>query len=330
MIELHSNWQKQLAEVVTSPEALLEQLNLTPEECGFSATARQSFALRVPRPYLDKIEKGNPRDPLLLQILPHHQEELITPGYSADPLDEQDAVIPGLLHKYKGRVLLMYKTGCAINCRYCFRRHFPYRENHLNQQRLQEVIGYLEQHQDIHEVILSGGDPLMASDQQLKKLIEALEKIPHLRRLRIHSRLPVTLPSRLDASFARLFEESSLQHVLVFHINHPNELDETFARGCTRLRQAGVTLLNQSVLLKEVNDDVVTLKNLSERLFECGILPYYLHQLDKVQGAAHFEVGDDRARDLMCQLLGELPGFLLPRLVRENGGESSKTPLISS
>jgi EF-P beta-lysylation protein EpmB len=236
-------------------------------------------------------------------------------------------VVPGLLHKYRNRALLLVKGGCAVNCRYCFRRHFPYAENQGNKRNWQAALEYIAAHPQLDEIIFSGGDPLMAKDHELDWLLTQLEAIPHIKRLRIHSRLPVVIPARITDALAARFASSSLQVLLVNHINHANEIDADFRAAMARLRQAGVTLLNQSVLLRGVNDNAHTLAALSNALFDAGVMPYYLHVLDKVQGAAHFMVEDEEARAIMRELLTLVSGYMVPRLAREIGGEPSKTPL---
>ena len=324
---LHINWQKELGQAFTSPEQLLAYLKIDPAPWHAGFAARRLFPMRVPRPFADKMQKGDAQDPLLRQVLPLGEEFNQVPGFVTDPLEEHDSALPGLLHKYRSRVLLVVRGGCAINCRYCFRRHFPYAENSPDQAGWQEALAYIAAHPEINEVILSGGDPLMAKDEHLARLFDALAAIPHLKRLRIHTRLPVVIPARLTNTLRDLLSSSRLQAVMVLHINHANELDEDLSQRLSSWRQADITLLNQSVLLAGVNDDAATLCDLSERLFSAGILPYYLHQLDKVAGAAHFLVSDNKAKALMAELLAELPGFLVPKLVREIGGEANKTPL---
>ncbi len=262
-----------------------------------------------------------------MQVLTSRQEFIDAPGYSTDPLDEQNNVVPGLLHKYKNRALLLVKGGCAVNCRYCFRRHFPYQDNQGNKRNWQAALEYIADHPELDEIIFSGGDPLMAKDHELAWLIAELEKIPHLRRLRIHSRLPVVIPARITDVLCQLLGETRLQVLLVTHINHAQEIDDALRDAMHKLKRAGVTLLNQSVLLRGVNDNAQTLATLSNALFDAGILPYYLHVLDKVQGAAHFFVSDEEARALMRNLLPLVSGYLVPKLAREIGGEPSKTPL---
>jgi len=321
-------WQDEMADLVTDPQELLDLLQLAPEQLPQLAAAADLFQLRVPRPYLQRIRPGDPRDPLLLQVLPSAHELQPTPGFSDDPLQEASAnPVPGVVHKYRGRLLLITAGQCAVNCRYCFRRAFPYSDNHLNRSQWQQALEYIRSQQDLREVILSGGDPLVMSDRQLGWLAGELAQIPQLDKLRIHTRLPIVAPSRVNSEFLDWFAGSHLKPVLVLHCNHAHEIDDEVAAALARLRAAGVTLLNQSVLLKGVNDDEETLAALSERLFDTGVLPYYLHQLDRVQGAAHFEVSDARARDLVEQLRQRLPGYLVPRLVREIPAEKSKTPL---
>ncbi|MDD1795839.1 EF-P beta-lysylation protein EpmB [Enterovibrio sp. ZSDZ42] len=324
---VEKKWLKEIANAVSDPQILLQQLEIepTPWMTGFSA--RTLFSQRVPQSFIDRMEKGNPNDPLLRQVLPVIEEFEEAIGFTIDPLDEQDNDVPGLLHKYKNRVLMIVKGGCAINCRYCFRRHFPYEDNKGGKETWRKTIAYLQDHPEVDEVILSGGDPLMAKDHELQWLIEAIESVPHIKRLRIHSRLPVVIPSRVTLALTHMLQSSRLGVVLVTHINHANEIDDELRASMAKLKIAGVTLLNQSVLLRGVNDSVEALKNLSNSLFDAGILPYYLHVLDKVKGAAHFLVADEEAKMLMSGLIKEVSGYLVPRLTREIGGRDSKTPL---
>ena len=322
------DWLSQLADVITSPDELLRLLDLDADETLLAGReARRLFALRVPRAFVARMEKGNPNDPLLRQVLTSQEEFISTPGYSTDPLDEQNSVVPGLLHKYRNRALLLVKGGCAVNCRYCFRRHFPYADNQGNKRNWQGALDYITQHPELDEIIFSGGDPLMAKDHELDWLMTQLESIPQIKRLRIHSRLPIVIPARITEPLVARFAASSLQILLVNHINHGNEIDEEFSQAMARLRKAGVTLLNQSVLLRGVNDNAFTLAALSNKLFDAGIIPYYLHVLDKVQGGAHFMVSDSEARAIMRELMASISGYLVPKLTREIGGEPSKTTL---
>ncbi|MGF1706661.1 EF-P beta-lysylation protein EpmB [Enterovibrio baiacu] len=324
---VEQKWLKEIANAVSDPQILLQQLDIEamPWMSGFSA--RALFSQRVPQSFIARMEKGNPNDPLLRQVLPVVEEFEETPGFTTDPLEEQDNDVPGLLHKYKNRVLMIVKGGCAVNCRYCFRRHFPYQDNKGSKETWRETIAYLHAHPEVDEVILSGGDPLMAKDHELKWLVDSIETVPHVKKLRIHTRLPVVIPSRVTAALATLLENTRLKVVLVTHINHANEINDELRNAMATLRQANVILLNQGVLLRGVNDSVDALKNLSNALFEAGILPYYLHVLDRVKGAAHFLVSDDEARSLMAGLLQEVSGYLVPKLTREVGGKASKTPL---
>lgn len=321
-----ADWQQALARGFRSASGLLEFLGLPPEP-GAGAGERL-FPTRVPRGFAARMRPGDRHDPLLLQVLPLAAEAETVPGFVSDPLAEQSAMpVPGLLHKYRGRALLTVTGACAVHCRYCFRRHFPYAEANPGAGDWQGALDYLRADPDIREIILSGGDPLSLSDERLADLIGRLEAIPQLTRLRLHTRLPVVLPERVTGALCARLAESRLDGVCVLHVNHPAELDATVDTALARLRAAGLTLLNQSVLLRGINDDADTLAGLSERLFAAGVLPYYLHQLDPVAGAAHFAVPDDRARALAAALRARLPGYLVPRLVREQAGEPAKTPL---
>ncbi|PLM52282.1 EF-P beta-lysylation protein EpmB [Klebsiella michiganensis] len=322
------DWLTQLADVVTSPDELLHLLNVDADANLLAGRdAKRLFALRVPRAFIARMEPGNPNDPLLRQVLTSQEEFINAPGFSTDPLEEQHSVVPGLLHKYSNRALLLVKGGCAVNCRYCFRRHFPYAENQGNKRNWQQALEYISAHPQLDEIIFSGGDPLMAKDHELDWLLMQLESIPHIKRLRIHSRLPIVIPARITDTLVARIAASSLQVLLVNHVNHANEIDAAFRASMKKLRMAGVTLLNQSVLLRGVNDNANTLADLSNALFDAGVMPYYLHVLDKVQGAAHFMVSDEEARAIVRELLTLVSGYLVPKLAREIGGEPSKTPL---
>ncbi len=320
-------WQTLLAQAVTDPEELLRELDLPLELLPATLKASQAFRLRVPRGFVSRMRRGDRHDPLLKQVLPLGEELAEVAGYCSDPLQELAAMpVPGLLHKYQGRVLLTTTGACAVHCRYCFRRHYPY--NEASAQRHQpQTLDYLRRHTEVSEVILSGGDPLTLSDSKLAQLTEALRQIPHVKRLRIHSRVPVVLPERVDAGLLGWLQATGLPAVLVIHSNHPHEIDAAVGAAMQRLRGVGVTLLNQSVLLRGVNDRADTLAALSERLLAADVLPYYLHQLDPVQGAAHFAVTDNTAKLLVNQLREMLPGYLVPRLVREEAGHGAKTPV---
>lgn len=326
--QIYASWQRQLSQAIRDPATLCKRLNLDDSWLPGAATGHQLFEICVPDAYLTRIAPNDPNDPLLRQVLPVSDEAATPQGYVTDPLEEAEhQPVKGLIHKYANRVLLIASPNCAINCRYCFRRHFPYSDNSPSRAQWQEALDYLRIDTSLNEAILSGGDPLAANDRQLAWLVEQLENIPHLKRLRIHTRLPVVIPDRIDDALVGWLAATRLQKVMVLHINHANEIDQAVINACTRLKQAGVTLLNQSVLLRGINDSVSTLATLSERLFEAGVLPYYLHVVDPVQGAAHFDVPDAEAKALVKQLLEHLPGFLMPRLVREVPGKASKTPL---
>lgn len=326
---MQESWQSLLKEVVTSPAELIGKLALNPDLLSQAERSAKLFPLRVPRGFISRMQKGNPADPLLRQILPLDAEEIISPGYMSDPLNEKESnPIPGLLHKYQGRVLLTLTGACAVNCRYCFRRHFPYQENIPGGKLWKDILAYIAADLTIHEVILSGGDPLLANDRYLSKCINDLAVISHLKILRIHSRLPIVLPQRITPELIAALTSTSLQPVMVVHCNHANELDNSVAIAIEQLRQKKITVLNQSVLLKGVNDSIEALATLSQRLFEFGILPYYLHLLDKVQGAAHFEVDESCAKLLVIGIRERLAGYLVPRLVKEQAGKKSKLPIF--
>lgn len=325
------HWQQQLANGISSLAELCETLNLplpSHDEQDLQHAAIESFSLKVPRNFVAKMEQGNPQDPLLLQVLPQHQELTPTTGYSVDPLQEAHfAPLPGVIHKYKSRLLLTGSGTCAVNCRYCFRRHFPYADNHITPKAIDDIVEYLNTHPEINEVILSGGDPLATSNRRLAALFDALRHVKTLQRMRIHTRFPVMIPERIDAELLAIIAEHSWQWVMVMHSNHPAELDDNFGRHVAKLKQAGVTLLNQSVLLADINDHPNTLAALSERLFQYQVMPYYLHTLDPVAGAAHFAVDADKTINIYKSLLGLLPGFLVPKLVKETPNATSKTLL---
>ncbi|MCB1669899.1 MAG: EF-P beta-lysylation protein EpmB [Gammaproteobacteria bacterium] len=328
-IDAAEKWQQILADLVTDPKELLKILDLDPAHLPLDPQVLESFPLKVPRPFLARMEKGNWQDPLLRQVLPLDQELPASDTLATrDPLGEEDSnPVPGLLHKYHGRVLLTVAPHCAVHCRYCFRRHFDYQRNTPGRQAWQSVIDYIARDPQITEVIYSGGDPLAAGDRQLAWLTASLESIPHLRRLRIHTRTPIMIPQRVTSELLAWLTGTRLRPVLVLHSNHARELDEQVADAIDRLSANGLTLLNQSVLLKGVNDNPQALIELSERLFELGVLPYYLHLLDPVQGVRHFEVSEARGLQLVEQLRHRLPGYLVPRLAREVAGAAAKLTL---
>jgi len=327
MRESIPSWQKILAQGFTASSELLAFLNLPPSLSNPSA--EKKFRTRVPRGFAARMQPGNRFDPLLLQVLAVDDELQTMDGFVMDPLAEATAnPMNGLIRKYHGRVLLTVTGACAVNCRYCFRRHFPYHENNPGREGWQPVIDHINHDSSIHEVILSGGDPLLATDPLLGALFAQLATIPHLRTLRIHTRFPVVLPERITDDFIHLLSTTPLKTVMVLHSNHAQELDDQVLQACLALRQAGCLLLNQSVLLAGINDNAKTLVELSERLFTCGVLPYYLHVLDKVSGAAHFDVSIKKASEIFQAMQTLLPGYLVPRLAREEPGKQHKTLII--
>ncbi|HKJ09832.1 MAG TPA: EF-P beta-lysylation protein EpmB [Gammaproteobacteria bacterium] len=326
-----SGWQQALARAYRTAGELLAALDLDDQVGAAVREAARQFPVRVPRSFAARMGRGDPHDPLLRQVLPIEAETLAAPGYGPDPLDESAAMTaPGVLHKYHGRVLLTVTGACAVHCRYCFRRHFPYAQANAGAEDWAGALAYLGSHPEVSEVILSGGDPLALADSRLSALVGHLSAIPHLQRLRIHSRTPIVLPERVDGQLLDWLGSTRLQTVIVVHANHPNEIDDSVGQAMQALSGTGATLLNQSVLLKGVNDGADILTSLSETLFDTGVLPYYLHQLDRVAGGAHFEVDDRRALALMGELHRRLPGYLVPRLVREEPGAPGKTALSSS
>lgn len=325
------HWQRELAEGIRSPAELLAALDLDSASTGADLRPGASFPLRVPWAYVRRMRRGDPRDPLLRQVLPLLAErDPPPPGYSSDPVGDLAANRgPGVLRKYHGRALLIATGACAIHCRYCFRRHFPYESAQAIADGWGPALAALENEPAVTEVILSGGDPLALGTRRLASLVERLEALPQLRRLRIHSRMPVVLPARVDSALLELLGNTRLKTVVVVHVNHSNEIDADVRAAFERLAAAGTALLNQSVLLRDVNDDAAVLAALSETLFDAGVLPYYLHLLDRVAGAAHFEVDEFKARRLHRALRATLPGYLVPRLVREEPGMAFKTPMDS-
>jgi EF-P beta-lysylation protein EpmB len=323
-----ANWQTELSHAITQLDELLKILELSPTAVNSSLLAAQQFALRVPRGYVARMRKADPQDPLLLQVLPLQQELFAVPGYTTDPLQEKAAnPIPGLLHKYHDRVLLTLTGSCAINCRYCFRRHFPYAENNPGMQGWQQAIDYIASKSEIREVIYSGGDPLLLKDGQLQEITDKIAAIAHVKRLRIHSRIPIVLPERITDELLSCLTSTRLQPVMVVHCNHANEIDDAVINAMQKLQAAKIPVLNQTVLLKGVNDSVRALIELSESLFAAGIMPYYLHLLDKVQGAAHFEVSENIAKQLAWEMMQQVSGYLVPKLVCEKPGALAKVPM---
>jgi L-lysine 2,3-aminomutase len=321
-----SVWRRDLAEAFRDPAELGRFLGLHPAITSEAAASTAGFPLLVPRGFAARMQPGDPLDPLLLQVVPRSAETRAVAGYEADPLAEAAFLTaPGLVHKYDGRALVLVTGGCAVNCRYCFRREFPYGESGATRRGIDLALAAVAADDSLTEVILSGGDPLLADDDDLAAIVERLDAIAHLRRLRIHSRLPVVLPSRIDDGLLAALGRSRLARVVVIHANHPAELDEAVAGAVRRLAGMPAVVLNQAVLLRGVNDSPAVLAALSERLVEIGVVPYYLHLLDRVRGAAHFEVSEEQACRLHRFLKETLPGYAVPRLVREIPGERAKT-----
>ncbi|HKY69675.1 MAG TPA: EF-P beta-lysylation protein EpmB [Gammaproteobacteria bacterium] len=324
-----THWQDALKQVITDPKELLSRLNLPVEQA--LNVYDLNFPCRVPLQFVELMEKGNPHDPLLKQVLPTVQESLFDKNANIDPLQEKNMnPIPGLLHKYQGRILLTLTKHCAIHCRYCFRRYFPYEKNQLSKDNWAKIMTYLHERSEVYEVILSGGDPLSVPDRLLAKMIQEIEQVSHIQALRIHTRLGVVIPERLCTELFRTLSETRLQLIIVFHCNHPNEISKEFANRLVILKQQlpFITLLNQAVLLKGVNDTLPTLTTLCQSLFKIGILPYYVHSLDPTPGSQHFKVNPDEAKVLQNDLLATLPGYLVPRFVTETPYHANKVPIF--
>ncbi len=323
-----SRWQLAWRQALRDPLALLARLQLDPAALGVSAEALAQFPMRVPEAFVSRMRVGDANDPLLRQVLPIGEEMRLVEGFSLDAVGDGPArKATGVIQKYRGRALLVTTGSCAVHCRYCFRRHFDYAAENAARGNWHEAATAVAADPDIDEVILSGGDPLSLATHKLAELTEALRAIPHLKRLRIHSRLPVVLPERVDDDLVRWLGSLPWPVAFVIHANHANEFDAAVDHAMARLRGAGVQLLNQAVLLRGVNDALPELIALSERSFAAGVLPYYLFQLDRVQGVAHFEVSDERALELHAGLMAHLSGYLVPKLVREIAGDTSKRPL---
>ncbi|WWO97156.1 MAG: EF-P beta-lysylation protein EpmB [Candidatus Dasytiphilus stammeri] len=322
-------WLQQLSDVVTEPKQLLQILKLDNNHSLLEVLkVRKLFPLRVPRTFIARMRLSDPSDPLLLQVLITQQELMTVPSYTTDPLQEINYIAcPGLIHKYYNRALLLVKNSCAVHCRYCFRRYFPYQQNYLTKKNFFSIVQYLHKHSEIEEIIFSGGDPLLAKDYELDRIISQLENIPHLKRLRIHTRLPVVIPSRITKNLCQILANTKFIIILVTHINHHQEIDHTLHSSMYSLKKAGVTLLNQSVLLRGINDNSHKLAKLSNALFNIGILPYYLNMLDKVQGTSHFAVSEEQAKVIMRDLFSRVSGYLVPTLIREENGKKSKIPI---
>ena len=326
-VKVDSRWQVQLQRAWRDPTALLHHLGHDPRRFGLARAG--AFPFLVTRAFADRMRPGDPDDPLLRQVLPLADEDLETPGFGPDPVgDAASRATQGVLHKYRGRALLVTTGACPIHCRYCFRREFDYTGDGLNGAALAGAVDYIAATPDVEEGILSGGDPLMLANHKLARLTDALAAVPHYRRLRIHSRMPVTLPARIDNAFVDWLRGLDRQVVVVVHANHANEFDRHVSGALSRIRETGATILNQTVLLAGVNDSAGALARLMETAFESGALPYYLHLLDRVSGSAHFEVERDRAVALTGALRERLPGYLVPRLVEERAGAPCKLPVF--
>ena len=322
------NWQQVLAHAITDPHELLALVGLSDQHLPQALQAAHAFGLRVPRGFVRRMRYGDANDPLLRQVLPLAAENLSRDGFGLDPVgDLESRVASGVLHKYHGRALVIATGACAVHCRYCFRRHFPYADELASSDGWRAALDTLRSDASIGEVILSGGDPLSLSDRRLTQFTDALRRIPHVRRIRVHTRQPIVLPERVDSGLLQWLKACGLQKVMVLHANHAQEIDADVRRACRALADTGTVLLNQAVLLAGVNDSIEALVDLSEALFDTGVMPYYLHMLDRVQGAAHFEVSQDRARQLVNGVNMRLPGYLVPKLVREVSGAGAKTPI---
>jgi len=325
-LSLASDWQKSLQQAITDPAELLEILGLSQRWLPAAQQAASQFGLKVPRSYVDRMARGDINDPLLRQVLPIAAELENAQGFLSDPVGDALAKADnGIIQKYQQRALLISTGACGVHCRYCFRRHFPYNDELAAKGRWQQSLQWLAQHRDIQEVILSGGDPLSLTDQKLLPLMQGLAELPHVHTLRLHTRQPIVLPNRVTANLIDTLKRSGKQLVVVLHANHANELDESVANAMEKLHLAGIQLLNQSVLLAHVNNQADALVNLSRRLFAIHVLPYYLHCLDRVQGSAHFEVPESEALALQAAISAQLPGYLVPKLVREEAGKPAKT-----
>ncbi len=321
-------WQKELAHAITDAEELLESVGLNADRAGLRVADAADFPLRVPRGYVARMRREDPHDPLLRQVLPLAEEADAVAGYGADPVGDLASMRSrGLLQKYHGRALLVVTGACAVHCRYCFRRAYPYGEASMAPRFVDEAMAQIAADTSISEVIMSGGDPLSLSNGRLRDLLERIADIGHVRRIRVHTRQPIVLPERIDAELLAVLERASLPTVIVVHSNHPNEIDSAVGDALSRLALRTAALLNQSVLLRGINDSASVLVELSGRLFDNSVMPYYLHQLDPVAGAAHFAVSDDAARRIVAEVRTRLPGYLVPTLVREIPGEPAKRML---
>lgn len=322
------SWRESLKRAIRSESQLLTELALPYELLEPSRRATATFPLFVPREYVARMRKGDPRDPLLLQVLPLGAELETPPGFTTDAVGDLSAAkSAGLLQKYDRRALLITTGACAIHCRYCFRRHFPYSEGPRSVEEWEPALKIIRGDENLDEVILSGGDPLTLVDEHLSELARRLADIPHLKRLRVHTRLPIMIPQRVNDELLGWLRGTRLAPIMVVHANHANEIDEAVAKALARLVDAGIPVLNQSVLLRGINDSVSALVELSRRLVDLRVMPYYLHQLDRVKGAAHFEVPVCKGLELIEEMRQHLPGYAVPRYVQEVAGDVSKRVL---
>ena len=322
------SWQQELQSAFTNISDLLRFLQLNVDDLSPYHNAAKGFPLLVTENYAERITKADWNDPLLRQVLPHPNELETHPDFLSDPVgDKQSSVSPGLLHKYHGRVLMITTAACAIHCRYCFRREFPYADNSAQRSQFDSIKQYLSSNPSVTEVILSGGDPLTLSDSRFTQLFELICEFPQVERIRIHSRLPIVLPSRITQTLLDTLAASNKKVIIVIHANHPNELSTEVSSVLLAIKNIGVTLLNQTVLLRGVNDNANTLTELSHRLFDCHTMPYYLHTLDKVAGALHFDSTMQHTHEIYDQIKQKLPGYLVPKLVCEEAGKPYKTLL---
>lgn len=320
-------WQNSLQNAITSVPELLKLLEI-PLAFHSNFLEDKEFPLLVTQEFFQRIQKKDPKDPLFLQIVPQVREKEIQKKFSKDPLKEIAInPVPGLLHRYVGRVLLTLTGACPVHCRFCFRRHFPYTKNNPLKTNFEQIFNYIKNDQSIEEIIYSGGDPLLVNDRELQKISHEFTKIPHIKRLRFHTRVPIFLPSRINESFVSWLSQYPLSVTMVIHCNHPREIDAEVRASLHRLRPL-CQLLNQAVLLQSVNDDVAILKELSTQLFETGVLPYYIHRLDLVHGAKHFSVSLKKSKELIRELATQLPGYLVPRLVKTQTGAQHKIGLL--
>lgn len=323
-----SGWQAAMKTAVRDPRQLCRLLQLPAEFEAAAMRAARQFPVFAPHGYIAKMVPADPKDPLLRQVLPLAAEDDQVARFSADPVaDRQATLLPGLIQKYHGRVLMIVTGACAVHCRYCFRRHFPYGDTPPTSAAWQPALEQIASDTSISEVILSGGDPLTILDDQLAQLVLQLATIDHVRRVRIHTRLPIMIPERVTDQLLDCLVGTRLVAVTVVHANHPAELDPAVCNALSRLVEAGIPVLNQTVLLRGVNDDLETLEQLCLRLIDQRVMPYYLHQLDRVQGASHFEVPVERGCQLVEALRDRLPGYAVPRFVQEVPGLPAKRVL---